>query len=182
MPDTEQLIIKGCIEGNRTSQAKLYDLYGPKMMAVCMRYCRNREEAEEILQEGFYRVFKYLHQFKHMGSFEGWIRKIMVNAALQRYKPKSSLHPVIQIDAEGTDVPDSCDIHSGLNIKELVQLIQGLPAAYRLVFNLYVFEGFKHREIAAMIGISEGTSKSNLSDARAILQKALTTKKKLIIS
>ncbi|MBS1669052.1 MAG: sigma-70 family RNA polymerase sigma factor [Bacteroidetes bacterium] len=152
------------------------------MMAVCMRYCRNREEAEEILQEGFYRVFKYLHTFKHKGSFEGWIRKIMVNAALQRYKSKSNLRPVIQIDADGIDVPDTYDIQSNLNIKELVQMIQRLPTAYRLVFNLYVFEGFKHREIANMIGISEGTSKSNLSDARAILQKALTTKKKLITS
>jgi RNA polymerase sigma-70 factor (ECF subfamily) len=147
-----------------------------------MRYSRNREEAEEIMQEGFYRIFKYIFQFKNIGSFEGWIRKIMVNAAVQRYRPKSDLHPVIQIDAADTLMADNSDIHSDLNVKELLQLVQALPTAYRMVFNLYVFEGFKHREIAAMIGISEGTSKSNLSDARAILQKALRAKKKMIIS
>jgi RNA polymerase sigma-70 factor (ECF subfamily) len=147
-----------------------------------MRYSRNREEAEEIMQEGFYRVFKYIFQFKNIGSFEGWIRKIMVNAAVQRYRPKSDLHPVIQIDAADTLMADNSDIYSDLNVKELLQLVQALPTAYRMVFNLYVFEGFKHREIAAMIGISEGTSKSNLSDARAILQKALRAKKKMIIS
>jgi RNA polymerase sigma-70 factor (ECF subfamily) len=152
------------------------------MIIVCMRYSRNREEAEEIMQEGFYRVFKYIFQFKNIGSFEGWIRKIMVNAAVQRYRPKSDLHPVIQIDAADTLMADNSDIHSDLNVKELLQLVQALPTAYRMVFNLYVFEGFKHREIAAMIGISEGTSKSNLSDARAILQKALRAKKKMIIS
>lgn len=182
MPDIEQLLIKGCIDGNRASQAKLYDLYCPKMIIVCMRYSRNREEAEEIMQEGFYRVFKYIHQFKYAGSFEGWIRKIMVNSAVQRYKPKSDLHPVIQIENEGMHIADDSDIHSGLLVKELIQLVQSLPTAYRMVFNLYVFEGFKHREIAAMIGISEGTSKSNLFDARIILQKAILSKKKLIIS
>jgi RNA polymerase sigma-70 factor (ECF subfamily) len=146
-----------------------------------MRYAKNREEAEEILHEGFYRVFRYIHQFKNTGSFEGWIRKIMVNSALQRYKYKSHLHPAIHIVSDENDLPDHTDILSDLNAKELIQLVQSLPTACRLIFNLYVFEGFKHREIAKMLGISEGTSKSNLSDARTILKKALTIEMRMAI-
>lgn len=180
MPETEQLIIKGCLAGERAFQTKLYELFAPKMMGVCLRYARNREEAEEILQEGFLRVFTYIKTFKGNGSFEGWIRKIMVNAALFRYRNKSSLQPVIRLNNTEHDVVGETDISSGLDTKELLLLVQTLPPVYRIVFNLYVFEGFKHREIAEALGISEGTSKSNLSDARIFLQKALTTKKKLV--
>lgn len=180
MGETEQLLIKGCAAGDRALQTKLYNLYAPKMLGVCLRYARNREEAEEILQEGFLRVFTYIKNFRGDGSFEGWIRKIMVNAALFRYRNKSTLQPVIRLDSSGYDVTDSVSISSNLDAKELLVLVQTLPAGYRIVFNLYVFEGYKHREIAEALGISEGTSKSNLSDARAFLQKALTVKKKLV--
>lgn len=151
-------------------------------MGVCLRYARNREEAEEILQEGFLRVFTYIKTFKSNGSFEGWIRKIMVNAALFHYRNKSILQPVIRMSANGygDDVKDDTDISSCMDAKELLSLIQTLPAGYRMVFNLYVFEGYKHREIAEALGIAEGTSKSNLSDARMYLQKALTAKKNLV--
>ena len=145
-----------------------------------MRYAKNREEAEEILLEGFLRVFTYLQKFKGTGSFEGWVRKIMVNCALLRYRNKSHLYPVIQLDAERMDAISEPDIFSKLDTKELTLLVQSLPAGYRIVFNLYVFEGYKHREIAEALGISEGTSKSNLSDARSILQKALHGKKNLV--
>jgi RNA polymerase sigma-70 factor (ECF subfamily) len=178
--NNEQLLIKGCITGERTNQTKLYNLFAPKMFGVCLRYARNREEAEEILQEGFLRVFTYIKSFKGNGSFEGWIRKIMVNCALSRFRNKSHLHPVLQLDALGYNVAGETDIASNLNAKELLTLIQTLPVGYRIVFNLYVFEGYKHREIAEALGISEGTSKSNLYDARAFLQKALTIKKKLV--
>jgi len=144
-----------------------------------MRYAKNREEAEEVLHEGFLRVFTYIKKFKGSGSFEGWIRKIMVNCALLRYRNKTHLYPVIQLDDERTDTTGEPDIFSRLDAKELILLVQSLPAGYRLVFNLYVFEGYKHREIAEALGISEGTSKSNLSDARSLLQKALTGKKNL---
>jgi RNA polymerase sigma factor (sigma-70 family) len=179
LSDTEQHLIKGCIAGDRAFQTKLYDLFAPKMLGVCMRYAKNREEAEEVLHEGFLRVFTYIKKFNGTGSFEGWIRKIMVNCALLRYRNKSHLHSVIQLDAERAVASDDPDIFAKLNAKELILLIQSLPAGYRLVFNLFVFEGFKHREIADALGISEGTSKSNLSDARSILQKALTGKKNL---
>jgi RNA polymerase sigma factor (sigma-70 family) len=182
LSETEQLLIKGCAAGDRAFQTKLYNLFASKMLGVCLRYARNREEAEEILQEGFLRVFTYIHTFKGNGSFEGWIRKIMVNCALARYRNKSSLQPVIRLsaDSSGHDVTDSLSISSNLDAKELLSLVQTLPAGYRIVFNLYVFEGYKHREIAEALGISEGTSKSNLSDARAFLQKSLMVKKKLV--
>jgi RNA polymerase sigma-70 factor (ECF subfamily) len=180
LPETEQQIIKGCLTGDRAFQTKLYNLHAPKMLGVCLRYARNREEAEEILQEGFLRVFTYIKTFKGVGSFEGWIRKIMVNAALFRYRNKTQLQPVIRLNNTDHDVAGETDISSGMDAKELLSLVQTLPPGYRMVFNLYVFEGYKHREIAEALGISEGTSKSNLSDARAYLQKALMVKKNLV--
>ncbi len=180
MADTEQLLIKGCIAGERAFQTKLYNLFARKMLGVCLRYARNREEAEEVLQEGFLRVFTYISTFKGNGSFEGWIRKIMVNCALFRYRNKSTLQSVMRLDTSSYDAIDSVNISSNLDAKELLSLVQTLPAGYRIVFNLYVFEGYKHREIAEALGISEGTSKSNLSDARVFLQKALMVKKKLV--
>jgi RNA polymerase sigma factor (sigma-70 family) len=176
LPNTEQLIIKGCITGDRAFQSKLYDLYAPKMLGVCMRYSKNREEAEEVLLEGFLRVFTYIKNFRGSGSFEGWMRKIMVNCALFRYRNKSHLHPVLDLDTTGYNLAAEYDIASNLDAKELLALVQSLPAGYRIVFNLYVFEGYKHREIAEALGISVGTSKSNLADARAYLQKALMVK------
>jgi len=176
----EQLLIRGCIAGERSFQTRLYDQFAPKMLAVCMRYARSKEEAEEILHEGFLRVFTYVKKFEGCGSFEGWIRKIMVNCSLARYRNKIHLSPVVQLGISGNEVSSSPDIISDLSAKELLALVQQLPAAYRLVFNLHVFEGYKHREIAEALGISEGTSKSNLSDARAFLQKLLSAKKKLV--
>jgi RNA polymerase sigma factor (sigma-70 family) len=170
---TEELI-RGCIKRERFYQNRLYTLYAPKMFVVCIRYSKNREEAEETLQEGFIKVFEFIHQFKGAGSFEGWIRKIMVNCALQKYRSKPHLHPVIDIENTNTDQYISEDILSQLDTKELLKMVQQLPPSYRMVFNLFAFEGYKHREIAELLGISEGTSKSNLSDARAILQKAVT--------
>jgi RNA polymerase sigma factor (sigma-70 family) len=180
LQETEQLLIKGCIAGDRAFQTKLYDLFAPKMLGVCLRYAKNREEAEEILHEGFLRVFTYINKFKGSGSFEGWMRKIMVNCALLRYRNKSHLQPVMRLDSSGYNAADETNIESNLDAKELLSLVQTLPPGYRIVFNLYVFDGYKHREIAEALGISEGTSKSNLSDARAFLQKALTVKKKLV--
>jgi RNA polymerase sigma-70 factor (ECF subfamily) len=171
--ETKQLI-EGCIRGDRQSQTQLYKLFMQKMFVVCMRYTKSREEAEEILQEGFMRVFEYIHQYKFAGSFEGWMRKIMVNCALQKYRGKGQLRPLIDKDTTALEQIGSEDIMSKIGTKELLKMVQQLPPAYRLVFNLYVFEGMKHREIAEQLKISEGTSKSNLSDARAILQKAIS--------
>ncbi|MFL5788454.1 MAG: RNA polymerase sigma factor [Flavisolibacter sp.] len=168
-------LIQNCLKGDRQSQSKLYSLFAPKMFLICQRYCRNREEAEEILQEGFVKVFSYIHQFKFAGSFEGWVRKIMVNCALQKFRSKPQLHIVTHAATEALEHPVNEEIISRLGTKELLNMVQQLPPGYRIVFNLYVFEGMKHREIAKALGITEGTSKSNLSDARIILQKAIAT-------
>lgn len=165
-------IVTGCCRGDRQSQNTLYKQFSPKMMIVCLRYARNREEAEEILQEGFLLVFSKINQFRNKGSIEGWIRKIMVNAALQKIRSRSVLTKVISID--NVTIEDSAAIPTDtIGAKELIKLIQELPTMYKTVFNLYVFEGMKHKEIAELLGISEGTSKSNLSDARSLLQHAV---------
>ena len=168
----EQLI-EACIKGDRQSQSRLYNQYCQKMLGVCLRYSKSREEAEEILQEGFIRVFDFLHQYKFAGSFEGWMRKIMVNCAFQKYRSKGNLRAVVDIDTVSATYEGTEDIISKIGTKELLNMVQQLPPAYKMIFNLYVFEGMKHREIADLLGISEGTSKSNLSDARTILQKAV---------
>ena len=179
LPDELQLIIKGCIAGDRASQAKLYHLYAGKMMTVCIWYARNREEGEEILHDGFMRVFTYLNKYKGDGSFEGWVRKIMVNAALLKYRNKSAaLYIVTEYNAELHDTSVDAGFASNYDEKELMKLVQQLPPGYRMVFNLHVLEGYNHREIAEVLGISKGTSKSNLADARRILQVALTSIKK----
>jgi RNA polymerase sigma-70 factor (ECF subfamily) len=118
------------------------------------------------------KVFEFIHQYKFAGSFEGWVRKIMVNCALQKYRTKK-LHAVVNIDPATIENIGNENIISQIGTKELLKMVQQLPPSYRMVFNLYVFEGMKHREIAEYLKISEGTSKSNLSDARAILQKAV---------
>lgn len=182
LADIQQLIINGCIAGDRTAQAKLYNQHARKMMGVCMWYARNRQEAEEILQDGFMRVFTYIHKFSGEGSFEGWMRKIMVNAALFKYRNKSSrLRPVIEFNSVVHDLSEEALFTSRFDEKELLKLVQTLSPAYRMVFNLYVFEGMKHREIAEELNISAGTSKSNLSDARRILQEALKIKNKIAL-
>lgn len=176
MPENEQLLIKACLAGERTSQTRLYNIYAPKMLVVCLRYAKDKSEAEEIMLEGFMRVFTYLKKFTNKGSLEGWIRKIMVNCALARYRNKVHLVPLVEFNKDHEIKADSKDIVADMNTKELLKLIQQLTPAYRIVFNLYVFEGYKHIEIAGLLGISEGTSKSNLSDARKMLQKALKKK------
>lgn len=178
LEETRQLI-RSCLAEDRNAQRHLYELYSPKMFGVCLRYARNREEAEDIMQEGFVQVYKSLHNFKFSGSFEGWIRKIMVYCAIARYRGKSKLHSVLNIETENIIAYENEDILSRLGKKELLQMVQDLPPAYRMVFNLYVFEGLKHREIAQQLDISEGTSKSNLHDAKLILQRAVTNSMKI---
>jgi RNA polymerase sigma factor (sigma-70 family) len=171
-------LIAGCISGNRVCQKKLYTLAAPGMIIICMRYAKNLEEAEEILQDGFLKIFRFINQFKHQGSFEGWMKKIMVNAALQKLRSHVKMNPVFLIDDEEKYIYSN-DIIENLSAKEMLKLIQTLSPAYRLVFNLYHFEGMKHREIAGLLQIEEGTSKSNLAQARRILQRAVTQQLKI---
>lgn len=180
LSDSTEPILRGCLAGDRASQSRLYHLFANKMMALCMWYARNREEAEEILQDGFVRVFRYLHTYKFEGSFEGWVRAIMVSAALSKYRSKTSnMWVVTEYNGNVHDVSVEAMFISRYDEEELMKMIQQLPPACRMVFNLYVFEGYKHREIAKALQISEGTSKSNLSDARKILQNAIAVQKKI---
>lgn len=145
------------------------------MYSVCLRFSRSRHEAEEILQEGFIKVFVSLHKYRDEGSFEGWVRKIMINTALQRYRSRSALHAVVSLElTQHHPSSDKEEILANLSAKELLRMVQELPPVYRMVFNLYVFEGYQHKEIASLLNISEGTSKSNLHDARRWLKEKIT--------
>lgn len=167
-------IIQGCINGDMQSQTKLYNLFMQQMFLICLRYCSNRQEAEEVLQEGFMKIFDFIHQYSHQGSLEGWMRQIMIRCAFRKYRNKRLLHPIVDINNVEIVGTTQEEILSRLGTKELINMIQQLPPAYRMVFNLFVFEKLKHREIAELLGIAEGTSKSNLAAARYILQKAVT--------
>ncbi len=173
-------LIQGCVANDRSSQRRIYAFYSSVMMALCLRYAKNRQEAEEVLQDGFLQMFKNINQFQYKGSFEGWLRRIMINCALQRHRGKLHEPNLIAIPESQHFLSMQTIPNDRLSEKEMLALIQSLPPAYRMVFNLYVFEGLKHREIAVALGITEGTSKSNLSDARQILKKQLTPKINLI--
>jgi RNA polymerase sigma factor (sigma-70 family) len=165
-------IIKGCLAGNRRDQELLYRRHAGKLYGVCLQYSGNDEEARDILQDGFIKIFENLGQYKYEGSFEGWMRRIMVNTALEKYRSKHNLYRVDDINSipEQDAEPDNED-YSGLEAGDLLAIIRELPPKYRMVFNLYAIEGYSHKEIGKMINISEGTSKSNLSRARVILQR-----------
>jgi RNA polymerase sigma factor (sigma-70 family) len=173
------MLLEGCLQNDRYSQEQLYKLLAPKMFVVCQRYCNSKEDAEEILQEGFIKVFSCLNQFKNEGSFEGWVRKIMVNCALQKYRSKPALYAVPHNHMEEINFAIPEITTGSIATKELLGMINSLSPSYKMVFNLYVFEGLKHKEIADLLNIAEGTSKSNLSDARKILQKMVTNSLKV---
>ncbi len=171
MPDIKN-IIKGCLAGNRRDQELLYRRHAARLYAVCLQYSGNDDEARDILQEGFIKIFENLIHYKHEGSFEGWMHRIVVNTALEKFRSKHNLYRVDDIDLipEPDAAPETED-YSGLEAVDLLDIIRELPPKYRMVFNLFAIEGYSHKEISQMVNISEGTSKSNLSRARIILQK-----------
>jgi RNA polymerase sigma factor (sigma-70 family) len=167
---TESDLIHGCMEGNRRMQEELYRRFSPRMYAVCLRYAGSAEEAEDILQEGFIKIFKKLDSFRSEGSFEGWIRRIFVNTAIEHFRRKRYLQPVTEKE-ENTLEGKYISVLDELAEQDILALIRDLSPGYRTVFNMYVVEGYTHKEIADMLGISEGTSKSQLSRAKVILQE-----------
>jgi RNA polymerase sigma factor (sigma-70 family) len=171
---SEEELIKGCLAGTWAFQQMLYKRYAAKMLTVCMRYTSNREEAEDILQEGFILVFEKMGQFKMKGSFEGWIRRIVINKAIENFRKSVHIYPLTSLDGNENLAISAEEVLSNINAKELLKMVQDLPPMYKMVFNLYVFEGMTHKEIAEKLGIAEGTSKSNLSDARTILKRKIT--------
>lgn len=168
---TEQELIEGSCKGNRVAQKALYDRYCRKMMAVCLRYSKTTAEAEDILQEGFVKVFNALGNFRQESKLETWITRIMVNTALNVQRRKLYLYPMV--DVEDLELPQEELSISGIHFTQLIEMIQSLPQGCQIVFNLFAIEGFSHKEIAERLGISEGTSKSQFARARALLQERL---------
>ena len=180
----EQLkaIIDGCLQNDRRSQEQLFKLFYGKMLPVCIRYLSDRDTAQEVLQEGFIKVFEKLGAFDHKGSFEGWIRRIVANTAIDAIR-KSKKDPYrtdndndFKIGAEDLMVDREEMETLDLKAEVAMEAVQKLSPAYRAVFNLYVLEEYSHKEIGAILGISEGTSKSNLAKAKMNLQKILSEK------
>jgi RNA polymerase sigma-70 factor (ECF subfamily) len=168
---SESDLIKGCIEGNRQMQEELYNRFSGKMYAVCLRYANNADDAQDLLQEGFIKVFRNLHRFRAEGSFEGWIRRVFVNSSIEHFRKKSVELSKVSDKEENTIEDQDISALDQLAERDIVKLIQDLSPGYRTVFNLYVVEGYSHKEIGELLGISEGTSKSQLARARSILQK-----------
>ena len=161
-------IIQGCKKKDARAQAELYKRYSSVLYAVCLRYSPNKVEAEDNLQDAFITIFNKAEQFKDKGSFEGWIKRITVNTVLQKYRKQKvfSLTDEAQIE----DTADQQVVDNGLPLDYLLSIIQELPHRYRLVFTMYVMDGYSHKEIGALLKISDGTSKSNLARARGILK------------
>jgi len=179
---TEDELIRGCLKDDPSCQKEIFHRFASRMLGVCNRYARNSADAEDILQDAFIKVFNKVHQFKFEGSFEGWIRRIVVNTALKkyslrRYEKEVSGYEIKDRDESGME-PSA---YAHLSEKELLDLINSLPVGYRIIFNLYVIEGYQHDEIAEMLGIQPGTSRSQLVKARNMLQKQILQLQKVAV-
>lgn len=166
----EQLI-QNCKTNDTKAQSELYKLFSGKLFSVCLKYSRSHAEAQDNLQDAFITIFEKIHQFKNKGSFEGWLKRVAINTTLQRYR-KTSVFQIVnedQIEDKTVDVDD--DEAEDIPLNFLLECIQKLPDRYRLVFNLYVMDGYSHKEISDLLTISVGTSKSNLNRARALLKE-----------
>ncbi len=171
LPVTDKELIRACRRGDPRAQKALYDRYAPRMFGLCKRYLKTTEEAEDALLEGFFKVFTHLDQYDGSGNFEGWIRRIMVNQALMKIRKKHALKNAVEPDHTLKD--QTISVQQKLEAEDILQLLNDLPEGYRTVFNLYVIEGYKHREIADLLGISINTSKSQLILARKKLRNLL---------
>jgi RNA polymerase sigma factor (sigma-70 family) len=172
-------IVKKCVKGDRKAQQELYKMYYSKMMGVCYRYTKNSEDAKDIIQDGFVKVYSNLNKYNFKGSLEGWIRRIMVNTAIDHFRKHKDIFFVDDENGyvlENSKVESSDSIYSQFGENVIMEAIQSLSPAYKTVFNLNVIEGYQHKEIAEKLNISEGTSKSNLAKAKMNLKKILIEK------
>lgn len=166
-------LLEGCLRKQARAQKLLYEKFSGAMMGICLRYLDSREEAQDVLQEGFIKVFKNIGSYSGKGSFEGWIKKIMVNTALDYLRTIKAERFHLNIEDVDYKLSKKAGIIENLNAESLLQLIQTLPLGYRTIFNMYAIEGYSHKEISAQLGISVNTSKSQYSRAKTILQKKL---------
>jgi RNA polymerase sigma-70 factor (ECF subfamily) len=174
---TEDLILQGCCDNLAAAEEALYKQFSPRMLGVCYRYARSREDAEDMLQEGFIKVFSQIRQFKREGALEGWIRKIIVHTCINVLKKNKKFSDSVDlVNASGIEINDN-NIPSILQAKQVVECIRLLPVGYRTVLNLYAIEGYSHREIAAILEIEESTSRSQYTRARGLLEEILIKKK-----
>src|SRR3954470_1712619 len=169
---TDNQLIENCIKGDRKSQKALYDLYSAKMYSICLRYSKNQMDAEDILQEGFVKLYNNLHKFRGEGSFDGWVRRIFVNSAIEHIRRKN-LNTTVGEGLENSVADKQQSALDNLYEKDIIKTSKTLSEGYRTVFNLYAIEGYSHKEIAAQLGITESTSKSQFSRARAILRSMI---------
>ena len=167
---SETDLIQGCINEESQMQQLLYDKFSPKMYGVCLRYAGNEDDASDILQEGFIKVYKNLSKFRGEGSFEGWIRRIFVNTSIEHFRKKVKLYNVTEVQ-ENTIEDTNLDALDILAAKDIIKIINELSPGYKAVFNMHVIEGYSHKEIADIMGITEGTSKSQLARAKGVLKK-----------
>lgn len=173
MLTNEEHLIRSCQDGDRKAYHQIYQKHSPVMFAICLRYARCRADAEDILQEGFTRIFEAIKQYEHRGSFEGWMKRIMANCALAHYRKKTNVHYVEDIYDHQQNKVTSHNAVDEISRQELLAMVQQLPDGCRTVFNMYAIEGYSHKEIAQHLGVSEGTSKSQLSDARKRLKQLI---------
>jgi RNA polymerase sigma factor (sigma-70 family) len=174
---TEEALLKECLKNNAAAQRELYNKYSAKMLAVCYRYGHNREDAEDMLQEGFIKVFMQIHTFENRGAFEGWIRRIIVHTCINILKKNKKFNESVDIiHATGVQVRED-SVPAIIQAKQVVECIRLLPIGYRTVLNLYAVEGYSHREIASMLDIEESTSRSQYTRAKAMLEDILIRKR-----
>jgi RNA polymerase sigma-70 factor (ECF subfamily) len=169
----EQQLIEGCRRGDRLAQKELYDTHSRKMMGVCLRYVSNWETARDVLQDGFIKVFAGMDSYAGAGSFEGWMRKIFVNCALEFLRKSDVLRDAIGLDYTNEASGSDHSVIADMSADELMKIVQDLPTGFRTIFNLFAIEGFSHKEISEMLGITESTSRSQYTRAKQLLQRKM---------
>ena len=174
---TEELMLAGCLRNNAAAQEALYNRFSPRMLGVCYRFAKNREDAEDMLQEGFIKVFTQIHQYRNEGALEGWIRRIVVHTSINILKKNKKFTESVDIIHANSIYVKEDMIPSIMQAKQVVECIRMLPLGYRTVLNLYAIEGFSHREIANILDIEESTSRSQYTRAKAMLEEILIRKK-----
>lgn len=174
---TEEAILQGCLRNEASAQKELYNKYSPKMLAVCYRFGHNREDAEDMLQEGFIKVFSQIHTFRSQGAFEGWVRRIIVHTCINNLKKNKKFNESVDLIHATTHQVREESIPSIVQAKQVVECIRLLPLGYRTVLNLYAIEGYSHKEISMMLEIEESTSRSQYTRAKQMLEDILIRKK-----
>ncbi|MDD2792307.1 MAG: sigma-70 family RNA polymerase sigma factor [Sediminibacterium sp.] len=174
---TEQLILAGCLQNDPSAQRELYNRYSPKMLSVCYRFSQSREDAEDMLQEGFIKIFSQIHTFQNKGAFEGWVRRIIVHTCINFLKKNKKFSENVDLDHAGFLEVKEETIPSIMQARQIIECIRLLPLGYKTVLNLYALEGYSHKEISEMLDIEESTSRSQYTRAKAMLETILLKKR-----